>query len=128
MGDNYTSLNAFDKKGCKIDHLLMFDAIDFDHFVPPVLHILLGLVNDIYKNLLAELQAGYEVYTDAYVELESEWAIAAATHRNAKEEKAEHERLYGNYTKYLKVSYFFSTQIRRWHLSDLSFRMPDRNS
>jgi hypothetical protein len=121
MRDNYTSLNAFDKKGCKIDHLLMFDAIDFDHFVPPVLHILLGLVNDIYKNLLAELQAGYEVYTDAYVKLESEWAIAAATHRNAKDEKAEHERLYGNYAKYLKVSCFFSTQIQRWHLSDLSF-------
>jgi hypothetical protein len=99
MRDNYTSLNAFDKKGCKIDYLLMFDAIDFDNFVPPVLHILLGLVNDIYKNLLAELQAGYEVHTDAYVELESEWAIAAGAHWDAKDEKAEHERLYDNYTK-----------------------------
>jgi hypothetical protein len=114
--ENYNSLNAFEKKGCKICHLLMFDAIDFDHFVLPVLHILLGLVNDIYKNLLAELQAGYEAYTDAFVELESEWTITAANHRDAKDEKAEHERLYCNYVKYLKVSCFLSTQIRLWHL------------
>jgi hypothetical protein len=26
MHENYNSLNAFEKKGCKIDHLLMFDA------------------------------------------------------------------------------------------------------
>jgi hypothetical protein len=86
----------------------MFDAIDFNHFVLPVLHILLGLVNDIYKNLLAELQAGYEVYTDAFVELESEWTITAANHWDAKDEKAEHDRLYGNSTKYLKVSCFLA--------------------
>jgi hypothetical protein len=63
MRENHISLNAFEKKGCKIDHLLMFDAIDFDHFVPPIFHILLGLVNSIYNNLLAELQAGYELCT-----------------------------------------------------------------
>jgi hypothetical protein len=67
MHKNYISLSAFEKKGCKIDHLLMFDAIDIDQFVLPVLHVLLGLVNDIYKNLLTEMQAGYEVYTDEYV-------------------------------------------------------------
>jgi hypothetical protein len=67
MSKNSNSLNPFEKKGCKINHLLMSHVVDFDHFVLPVL---LGLVIDIiYKNLLAKLQAGYEVYTDEYVEL-----------------------------------------------------------
>jgi hypothetical protein len=88
MSKTYNSLNPFEKKGCKIDHLLMFNAIDFDHFVLPVL---LGLVNDIYNNPLAELQAGYEVYTDDYVELERVQMIAEAGHKDANDEKAEHK-------------------------------------
>ncbi len=114
MHENNISLSTFEKKGCKIDHLLMFDAIDIDHFVLPVLHVLLGLANDIYKNILTEMQAGYEVYTDEYVALEREWIIAAANHQDAKDEKAEHERLYGIYTKYLKVSCFLAIRILLW--------------
>jgi hypothetical protein len=106
--ENYDSLKPFERKGCKIDHELMFDAIDFDHFVLPVL---LGLANDIYKNLLAELQAGYEAYTDEYVEPERARVIAEASHQDAKDERAEHERLHSNYTEYLKVSCLLS-QLR----------------
>jgi hypothetical protein len=85
---DYDSLKPFERKGCKIDHKLMFNAIDLDHFVLPVL---LGLANDIYKNILAELQAGYEAYTDEYVELKREQVITEASHQDAKDEKAEHE-------------------------------------
>jgi hypothetical protein len=111
MSENYNSLNPFEKKGCKIDHLLMFDAVDFNYFVLPILHVLLGLVNDIYKNLLAKLQAGYEVYTYEYVELERARMITEASRQDSKDEKAEHEQLYGNYMKYLRVSCFLS-QLR----------------
>jgi hypothetical protein len=114
MRKNYISLSTFEKKGCKINHLLMLDAIDFDHFVLPVFHVLLGLANDIYKNILTEMQAGYEVYTDEYVSLEREWIIAAANHQDATDEKAEHERLHGIYTKYLKVSCFLAIRILLW--------------
>jgi hypothetical protein len=114
MHENYISLSAFEKKGSNIDHLRMFNAIDFDHFVLPVLHVLLGLGNDIYKNILTGMQAGFEVYTNEYVALERAWIITTANHQDAKDEKAEQEQLYGNYTKYLNLSSFLATQILLW--------------
>lgn len=94
----------------------MPDVIYINHFVFPVLHVLLGLANDIHKNILTEMQAGYEVYTKKYVALEREWKIAAANHQDVKDETAEQEQLYGNYTKYLQVSCFLATRILLWYL------------
>ena len=58
------------KVGFKTDLELLFDAVDIDHFIMPVLHLSLGLVNGVYKNLVAECQAGYEAFTEEYYELE----------------------------------------------------------
>jgi hypothetical protein len=77
--------------------------VDIDHFVLPVLHILLGLTNDVVRGIFSELQAGYESYTDAYVELEDELVMIKVIVESLKEKKAENERMCGNYTKYLKV-------------------------
>jgi hypothetical protein len=38
----------------------LFDAIDTDHFIPPVLHLSIGKGNNILKNMTTELQAAVE--------------------------------------------------------------------
>jgi hypothetical protein len=68
-----------DGRGLKVELNLIFDAIDFDHFVLQVLHILLGLANNVYDNIVAECQAGYEYFADwCYYKLEKLLAVVEA--------------------------------------------------
>jgi hypothetical protein len=57
----------------------------------------------VVRGIFLELQAGYESYTDNYVELEDKLVILKVNVESAKEEKAENEQVVSNYTKYLKV-------------------------
>jgi hypothetical protein len=101
----WNSMTAGERKGCNKEfHGLLFDAIDIDHFSPPILHLLLGLANYIYANLVAELQAGYESYTATYFELEAAMAQAEEELVDIKEERRRHELFSGNNIKYWKVS------------------------
>jgi hypothetical protein len=50
----------------------LFDAVDVDHYIMPVLHLTIGLVNDILDHLVEEMQAAGEWYTDDYYRLEEE--------------------------------------------------------
>jgi hypothetical protein len=96
----------------------LFDAIDIDHFSPPILHLLLGLANYIYANLVAELQAGYESYTAEYFELEAAMAKAGEELAKIKEERRRHELFSGNNIKYWKVSTcraYCCTEIQTHH-------------
>jgi hypothetical protein len=107
----YDNLDSFDKKGCKNGHKLLFDSVEIDHYVFPVLHVeLLGLVNDIYDNLVAELQAGYESFTEKYYELEDDLCRANVMLEEANAERKDHEKYQGNYVKFMKVR-------TRWVLS-----------
>jgi hypothetical protein len=84
-------MSAYDRKGCKAGHELLFDAIEIDHFSPPILHLMLGLVNHICANLVSELQAGCEAFTDACFELEGTLVQKEEEVTNAKEERRLHE-------------------------------------
>ena len=50
----------------------IFDAVDVDHYVIPVLHLTIGLVNDVLDHLVSECQAAAEVFTQQYYDLEIE--------------------------------------------------------
>jgi hypothetical protein len=101
----WRSMSPFQRKGCnKAFHGLLFDAIAIDHFSTPSLHLLLGLVNCIYVNIVAELQAGYESYTDEYFKLEAAMGQAEETLAKIKEERRRHELFSGNNITYWKVS------------------------
>jgi hypothetical protein len=100
----WASMSAYDRKGCKDGHELLFDAIEIDHFSPPILHLMLGLVNYIYANLVSELQAGYEAFTDAYFELEGILVQKEEEVTNTKEERRLHELFSGSNIQYWKVS------------------------
>ena len=47
-----------------------FDFVDIDHYVMPTLHLMLGIVNYLYKKMVEESQAACEVYSLDYVEAE----------------------------------------------------------
>ena len=103
--DTFTRLKPHERKGCNKElHELLFDAIDIDHFSVPILHLLLGLANYIYANLVAELQAGYESYSAEYFNLETAMAKAEETLAKVKEERRRHELFCGNNITYWKVS------------------------
>ena len=115
--DTFDQLKSkqLERKGHHKDHVLLFPVIvDIDHFVMPVLHILhilhilLGYGNCIYDDLIAELQGGYEVFSDKYVELEKALRGKELEFAQAKEDRRRHEQYCGNYIKYLNVS------IRYW--------------
>jgi hypothetical protein len=59
-----------EKKGVKEKPI--FDAIDTDHYANPTLHLSIGLGNDALKNLILEMQAACEKYTDGYYEAEKD--------------------------------------------------------
>lgn len=52
----------------------IFDAIEVDHYVVPVLHLTIGLANDMLDHLVSECQAAAETFTTAYYILEGELA------------------------------------------------------
>jgi hypothetical protein len=62
--------NVMERRGVK--EVALFDAVDVDHYVMPVLHLTIGIVNDILDHLVEEMQAAGEWYTDNYYRLEEE--------------------------------------------------------
>ena len=82
---NLNKRNA-DKRKYVISEAL-FDFVDIYHYVMPTLHLMLGIVNYLYKNMVEEAQASCEVYSLDYVEAESIWELSkynAATSNNNK--------------------------------------------
>ncbi len=63
----------------------IFDAIDIDHYVLCVLHIQIGAINGVYDNLVAELQAGCEVFTEEYIEAEKQFDKATQVMKVARD-------------------------------------------
>lgn len=50
----------------------VIDAVEVDHYVIPVLHLTIGLVNDVLDHLVGECQAAAEEFTQRYYALEIE--------------------------------------------------------
>ena len=65
----------------------LFDFVDIYHYVMPTLHLMLGIVNYLYKNMVEEAQAACEGYSLDYVEAERIWELSkydAATEKTNK--------------------------------------------
>ena len=63
--------NADKRKDVSSEALFVF--VDIDHYVIPTLHLMLGIVNYLYKKMVKEAQAACEVYYLKYVEAERIW-------------------------------------------------------
>ena len=61
-------INAGERSGVRSE--AFFDFVDIDHYVMPTLHLMLGIVNYLYQNMVEEAQAACEVYSLDYVEAE----------------------------------------------------------
>ena len=58
-----------DKRKC-VSSEALFDFLDIDHYVMPTLHLMLGIVNYLYKNMVEEAHMACEGYSLDYVEAE----------------------------------------------------------
>ena len=65
--------NADKWKGVSSEAL--FDFVYIDHYVIPTLHLMLGIVNYLYKKMAEEAQADCECYSLKYVEEERIWEL-----------------------------------------------------
>jgi hypothetical protein len=65
----------------------LFDAIDTDHYIPPVLHLTIGKKgSDMLENVTKELQAAGEGYSLDYYQTENDTTNALVKLERAKEE------------------------------------------
>jgi hypothetical protein len=71
---------------CGVKEQPLFDAIDTDHFIPPVLHLTIGKGNDVLENLTKELQAAAESFSPEYYNLEKDVTLALVNLETAKKE------------------------------------------
>ena len=83
--------NADKQKGVSSEALL--DFVDIDHCVMPTLHLMLGVVNYLYKIMVEEAQAYCEGYSLDYVEAERIWELSKYDSETEKTNK-KHFRLH----------------------------------
>ena len=74
--------NADERKGVSSEAL--FDFMDIDHYVMLTLHLMLGIVNYLYKKMVEELQAACGGYSLDYVKAESIWELSKYDAETAK--------------------------------------------
>ena len=63
------------------------DLVDIDHYVMPTLHLMLGIVNYLYKNMVEEAQAACEGCSLDYVKVEMIWELSKHNAATAKTNK-----------------------------------------
>ena len=68
----------------------------------PTLHLILGVVNYLYKKMAEEAQAACEGYSIEYLEAEREWERAKYDAAEAKTNKNTFEATNGQYERQLK--------------------------
>jgi hypothetical protein len=80
----------------------LFDAIDTDHYIPPVLHLTIGKGNDVLMNLIHELQAAGEAYSEEYFNKEKNVRLALLSYEKVKGELQQFNDSYKEYKKDLR--------------------------
>ena len=92
--------NADEWKGVISEAL--FDFVDIDHCVMPTLHLMLGIVNYLYKKMVDEAQAVCEGYSLDYVEAELICELSNYEAETAKTNKKTFQATNGKYERQLK--------------------------
>ena len=77
--------NIDERKGVSLEALFYF--VDIDHYVMPSLHLMLGIVNYLYKKMVEEAQADCEGYSLDYFEAERIRALSKYNAATAKTNK-----------------------------------------
>ena len=78
-------IHADEQKGVSSEAL--FDFVDIDHCFIPNLHLMLGIVNYLYKKMVEEAQADCEGYSLDFVEAERIWKLSKYDAATAKTNK-----------------------------------------
>ena len=94
--------NVDERKGVSSESL--FDFVDIDYYVMPILNLMLEIVNYLYKNIAEEAQAACEVYSLDYVKAEGIWELSKYNAATAKTNKKKFQAENGQYERQLKGS------------------------
>ena len=89
--------NADERKGVSSE--VLFDFIDIDHYVMPTLHLMLGIVNYLYKNMFEEAQAACEGYSLDYFMAERIWELSKYDAATSKTNKKTFQATNGQYKR-----------------------------
>ena len=93
-------INADERKGVSSEAL--FDFVDIDQYFMPTLHLMLGIVNYLYKNMVEEAQAACEGYYLDYVKSERIWEFSKYDAATSKTNKKIFQATNGQYERQLK--------------------------
>ena len=80
----------------------LFDFVDIYHCVMPTLHLMLGIVNYLYKKMVEEAQAACEGCSLDYVEAERIWELSKYDAATAKTNRKTFQATNGQYERKLK--------------------------
>ena len=86
-------INADKQKGVSSGALC--DFVYIDHYVMPTLHLMLGIFNYLYKNMVEESQGACEGYSLDYVEAERIWELPKYDAATAKTNKKQFQATNG---------------------------------
>ena len=82
----------------------MFDSIEPHHFVPPILHLEIGLINLVLDSLAEELQAAMEEYSTDYVTAEKAMLVMENNLNKIRSKRKWFNNNYTQYENFLKTS------------------------
>ena len=77
----------------------LFDFVDIDHYVMPTLHLMLGIVNYLYKKMVDLEQTACEGYPLDYVEAEMIWELSKYDAATAKTNNKTFQATNGQYER-----------------------------
>ena len=89
----------------------------------PTLHLILGVVNYLYKNMVEEAQAACEGYSIEYLEAEREWERAKYDAAEAKTNKNTFEATNGQYERQLKRDLRIEADEELQHLMEADLEL-----
>jgi hypothetical protein len=91
----------------------LIDCIELDRYVVPILHLQLGLVNDVLKNLLAYIdkRRGLETFPPIVLEAREEYIQACLDLKDCKEASVIWDHMYG---PILAEKRLYRSQLIEW--------------
>ena len=97
--------------------------MDIDHYVMPTLHLMLGIVNYLYKKMVEEAQASCGGYYLDYVETERIWELSKYDAATAKTNKKIFQATNGQYERQLKRGLMGEEDEEQQHLMEAELEL-----
>ena len=106
--------NADERKVVSLEAL--FDFVDIYHCGMPTLHLMLGIVNYLYKKMVEEAQEACEGYSLDYFKAERIWELSKYDAATAKTNKKTFQDTNGQYERQLKRGLMGEEDEEKQHL------------